>query len=72
MKEQKRYWLGSAPICDICKITTMKTFIDGGTKVGPWASMCPDCFEEHGTSLGPGKGQKYALQEDNRWLKVGG
>lgn len=35
--------------CDICNKS--KAIIDGKTKMGPWAYMCKDCFNEVGTGL---------------------
>lgn len=37
---------------------------DAETKSGPWAFMCPDCFQRYGTGeLGLGKGQHLVLKE---------
>lgn len=71
-----RYWMGTDPQnCDICRKPFDKEFIDGATLRGPWANMCPTCWN-HGLGLGgactEGRGQKYAKQEDGRWLKVEG
>lgn len=63
-------WFGSPETteCDICThihhTTTLvkdgEFFVDGKTKQGPWALMCPECFESHGIGrLGQGLGQKY-------------
>ena len=56
-------WSGST-ICDICKrpagsVSDKPWFVDGRTDQGPWALMCPVCFEIFGVGLGLGKGQKY-------------
>ena len=46
-------WYGILPkSCDICKRPLKKIFIDGRTKMGPWAIMCNNCFKEHGVGLG--------------------
>jgi len=55
-------WLSKFDKCDICGGDIKgheEFFVDGKTKFGPWALMCPDCFLEHGTGIGLGKGQKY-------------
>lgn len=61
--------------CDICSRTLSNCGIayDGKTKMGPWAWMCPACFETHGVGLGTGKGQKYVLDKPGgTWAKVEG
>ena len=63
MKEIKK-WCGEVPEkCDICNVplTDQPWFVDGKTVIGPWAVMCPECFEGEGCVLGTGVGQKYAL-----------
>jgi hypothetical protein len=59
-------WLGSQTKCDFCKIEltswTVAAFVDGKTVMGPWALMCPECFEKYGVGLGLGRGQKYDAQ----------
>ena len=56
----KTKWHGSEE-CDFCQcdVTTKPYFVDGTTRQGPWACMCPDCFTLHGRGLGTGVGQKY-------------
>ena len=51
-------WHGSDPMCDICN-EVHGWFVDGKTKQGPWAIMCPVHFHMYGIGLGLGKGQKY-------------
>ena len=60
MKEKRRKWLGEMR-CSFCRreLATFPWFVDGKTKRGPWAAMCPKCFYEHGTGLGIGRGQIY-------------
>ena len=53
-------WNGSSPMCDICG-EAQNWFVDGKTKAGPWAIMCPLHFDMYGIGLGLGKGQKYDL-----------
>jgi len=63
--EEKKHWLGKRPEnCDICGelmswISNKQWWVDGATTMGPWANMCPRCFEKYGRGLGLGKGQKY-------------
>ena len=72
-------WLGKVPeSCDICHVdlipayTEGGTFIDGATKFGRWAFMCPTCHNWHGVGLGTGRGQKYQRQPDGKWIKTEG
>jgi len=46
---------------------------DAKTVYGPWANMTQESFEKHAIGyLGTGYGQKYQMQDDGKWLKVGG
>lgn len=58
-------WLGShAPThCQICGDPLVGSFVDGATKMGPWAYMCLPCFKETGYGLGVGRGQQYSLPQ---------
>lgn len=59
---QKLKWYGVLPkTCDLCKRPLRKFFIDGRTKMGPWAIMCSSCHREQGVGLGLSKGQKYSI-----------
>jgi hypothetical protein len=49
-------WNGTIPNCDFCGT---RGFVDGKTKQGPWAVMCPPCAAAHGIGIGPGIGQEY-------------
>jgi hypothetical protein len=80
-KTMQTYWIGKAPkVCDICKGDLLTpagagyeaVFIDGVTIMGPWANMCSSCHFDMGRGLGQGRGQKYELQENGRWLKIAG
>ena len=69
----KRYWFGSTPArCDLSGIEITDCFVDGATKMGPWAKMHPKAHDLYGLGLGQGLGQMYRKQPDGRWLKVGG
>lgn len=47
--------------CDFhgCDLSKYEFFVDGKTKMGPWAVMCPKAFRTYGVGIGLGKGQKY-------------
>ena len=58
----KLKWYGILPkTCDICKRPLRRLFVDGRTKMGPWAIMCSSCHREQGVGLGLSKGQKYSI-----------
>lgn len=66
-------WIGSQPTnCQLCNEPLQSTFIDGRTRLGHWAIMCPECHMDQAIGLGVGKGQMYAKQTDGRWQKVAG
>lgn len=67
-------WAGSVGCCDMCH-TGLKTageFVDGRTRMGPWAMLCTSCHEKYGVGLGAGKGQLYELQPNGTFLKTAG
>jgi hypothetical protein len=67
----RKYWLGCNPTkCDFCKKPITDAFIDGNTRYGMWATMCPDCHSCHGMGLGAGRGQYYTLEADGKFYKV--
>jgi len=73
----ERVWLGKPPsACDICRRPILRTFVDGRTRSGQWAIMCPTCRVDFGPAeLGVGRGQKYEAQgagETRKWIKTGG
>jgi hypothetical protein len=48
-------------------------FIDGKTRMGPWANMSPESWKRFGLGrLGLGLGQRYRKQSDGKWLKIEG
>lgn len=77
---KKGAWLGGGTVkCDLaetghkakeCELTN--EFIDGATKFGPWANMCPACFGKNGRGLGMGVGQRYKKATDGNFYKVEG
>ncbi len=57
-----RRWNGNWPAsCDFCcdDLQATELFVDGRTRMGPWALMCPECHDLHGVGVGTGKGQAY-------------
>ena len=67
MVNLKKRWYGILPkTCDICKEPLKRFFIDGKTKLGPWAIMCLNCHSDFGVGTGLGKGQKYSI----KWEKI--
>jgi hypothetical protein len=52
--------VSSRPSCDFCK---SEAVIDGKTRLGPWAYMCPLHFAVYGVGLGLGKGQFLLVEE---------
>ena len=69
--ERKR-WYGPVPNTDDFGDQIVKCFIDGKTKMGPWALMTPRSHRERGIGLGTGRGQRYKLESDGIWYKVEG
>ena len=46
--------------CNLCGKVNLFEFVDGKTRMGPWANMCMPCFKHVGVGLGVGRGQRYA------------
>jgi len=53
--------------CDFCGQTAQ---YDGRIRFGPWAYMCPKCFERHGIGLGLGVGQRLIVCEVNSSIQI--
>jgi hypothetical protein len=66
---EMKIWMGSTK-CDICGCECKKELIDGATREGPWAVMCPKCHRIHGCGLGSGVGQKYVRNLYGEFIKV--
>jgi hypothetical protein len=47
--------------CNLCGKVNLSEFVDGATRIGPWANMCMPCFKRVGKGLGVGRGQRYAM-----------
>lgn len=58
--------------CDICNKGNLTSYVDGATRMGPWANMCPSCYEKYGVGLGIGRGQLYRLDGDHYVQEKGG
>lgn len=62
-KPRKVKWLGPVPEkCDLKGCEIRKTFVDGKTRMGPWAVMCENCHEVAGCGIGPGRGQRFSCE----------
>jgi len=46
--------------CNLCGKVNLSEFVDGKTRMGPWANMCMPCYRKVGVGLGVGRGQRYA------------
>jgi hypothetical protein len=72
-RREPRYWMGDAPAqCDICNGGFASVMYDARTKSGQWGNICRKCFSAYGVGIGMGRGQRYELTADGRWLKTGG
>ena len=50
--------------CNLCGKDRLSEFVDGKTRMGPWANMCLPCYRKVGVGLGVGRGQRYAIVTD--------
>ena len=61
MSGGKVAYVDKIPNCDFCKLKHAK--YDAKTVHGPWANMCPDCFNMHALGkTGLGYGQELRLK----------
>jgi hypothetical protein len=68
-----KYWMGHISERDDFGKKIEEEFIDGKTKLGPWAIMTPATWRLKGVGgLGLGRGQRYKKTVDGRWVKVEG
>lgn len=62
MEPKPKKWMGELA-CDFCRergvVLETEFFVDGKTKMGPWAMMCDAHFHRLGLGVGPGVGQKF-------------
>lgn len=58
-------YVAALPKCDFCKQlgVTADAHYDGKTKIGPWANMCSNHFQQYGVGLGTGAGQQLIVGE---------
>lgn len=49
--------------CNLCGKVNLSEFVDGKTRMGPWANMCLPCYRKVGVGLGVGRGQRYAIAQ---------
>lgn len=60
------------PDCDLCKRKQVAEY-DSPTTIGPWANMCPECFELHGMgTLGTKRVLKVIQKSDTPGKTVQG
>ena len=70
--DAKSVWMGGVPEKDDFGEKIIDEFIDGKTRMGPWAMMTPDTWNRMGVGkFGTGFGQKYKKVGDD-WVKVEG
>ena len=75
MATVKKMWQGIEPkTCDIpaCGNLITTEFVDGATRMGPWANMCPSCHMKYGRGCGTGQGQRYRKDKDGHFVKIEG
>lgn len=71
-------WIGPIPTtCETCYNKLTNKFYDAKTTMGPWACMCPTCFNLGPGigKLGQGFGQEYTKKKEGDnviWEKTGG
>jgi hypothetical protein len=75
IKESQVYWL--SPLkdeCQLCYSPFSNTMYDVCVRYGQWGNICQTCFDQplNHCGLGLGRGQKYELQPNGRWLKTEG
>jgi hypothetical protein len=69
-----RTWMGTTPKkCQLTGANITTAFIDGKTKMGPWAIMSPEAHKVNGCGLGQGRGQRYEWNDAMKaWVKTEG
>jgi hypothetical protein len=73
MENENRYWIGDVGPKDDFGIAIDDEFIDGKTRMGPWAMMTLASWRRYGIGrLGAGCGQRYKKQTNGSWLKIEG
>ena len=72
MTKHPVYWTGPVGDRDDFGSPITNDFIDGKTRMGKWAIMTQTSYSKYGVGLGLGRGQRFRLQPDGKWLKVEG
>lgn len=67
-----KFWMGEVPETDDFSDPIKDEFIDGKTRMGPWALMSKNSFKQHGVGIGQGKGQLYKKESNGQWKKIKG
>lgn len=71
--KKEKYYMGDVPAQDDFRDKIIDVFVDGKTKMGPWANMSLNSWKKYGVGkLGTGYGQMYKKQQDGQWLKIDG
>jgi hypothetical protein len=67
------YWAGSHPThCQLTGLPMGDTMYDAFLSTIGWGNWNEETFVKYKGHLGTGRGQKYKLTDDNRWLKIEG
>lgn len=70
---ENKYWIGDVSSQDDFGKPIKGVFVDGKTRMGPWAIMSPESFRIHGVGkYGTGYGQRYVKGASGKWVKVEG
>lgn len=67
------YWTGDVP--KGCQMTGRKfdgVMYDARLPGGSWGLICQATFDDYNLSLGVGRGQKFELQPNGKWLCTAG
>lgn len=74
MTNMIKAWYGSKPTtCNHCKEPLKDRFYDTNVaQTGTWGILCEGCFNETGSRIGMGLGQRYEQSVSGLWLKTGG
>jgi hypothetical protein len=61
--------VSTIPNCDVCANAVVPqqvpAYADAKLNIGPWANVCRKHFEQHGCSLGTGRGQELILRTES-------
>jgi hypothetical protein len=65
-------WADKPDTCDICKGPIIHSFVNGLTRSGTYAIMCPACHLREGVGLSPVLGQLYEERNAGDFVKLVG